>query len=198
MRLVTTTMVSLDGVMQGPGGAAEDTRGGFTRGGWSLPIGDEESGEYIVRTYSEAAAFLLGRVTYDIWADYWPHQEGPIADALRAAPRYVASTTLTEPSWTGTTVLDGDVASRIQWLKAKGDGDLVVPGSGMLVRWLLAHRLVDQLELMTLPVVVGQGERLFPPAGPDAALDLHSSRVTPSGIVLSVYRPTARPPQYAR
>ncbi|MGX5682363.1 dihydrofolate reductase family protein [Schumannella luteola] len=197
MRLVTTTMVSLDGVMQGPGSASEDPRGGFTRGGWSLPLGDEESGEYIVRTYTDAAAFLLGRATYDIWADYWPHQQGPIADALREAPRYVASTTLTTPTWAGTTVLDGDVASRIRWLKAKGDGDLVVPGSGMLVRWLLARGLVDRLELMTLPVVVGQGVRLFPTDGPDAALDLLSSRATPSGIVLSVYRPTGRAPEYA-
>lgn len=197
MRLVTTTMVSLDGVMQGPGTTAEDTRGGFTRGGWSLPLGDDESGEYIVRTYTEAAGFLLGRVTYDIWADYWPHHDDVIGTALNKAPRWVASTTLTTPTWAGTTVLDGDVASRIRWLKAKEDGDLVVPGSGMLVRWLLAQGLVDQLELMTLPVVIGQGTRLFPESGPDAALDLLSSRATSSGIVISAYRPTPRKPEYA-
>jgi dihydrofolate reductase len=121
---------------------------------------------------------------------------GPIADALNTRPKYVASTTLTDPRWANTTVLSGDVAAAIGELKAKPSGELQVHGSGSLVRWLLANDLVDELNLLIVPVVVGQGTRLFPDSGPDIALDLVDSRAFPKGITLQVYQPAGRP-QYA-
>lgn len=120
----------------------------------------------------------------------------PIASALNSRPKYVASTSLADPQWAGTTVLHGDVATAVRDLKAHQDGDLLVPGSGALVRWLLANGLVDQLDLVTYPVVVGQGTRLFPNAGPDLALDLVSSRTTSRGITIQSYRLLGRP-EYA-
>lgn len=195
MRLVTTTQVSLDGVMQGMGGSSEDRRCGFERGGWALPLGDSESGAHILERYGTADAFLFGRVTYEIFASYWPEGlggDGPLARALNDRPKYLASTTITAPTWAGTTVLGSDLAAAIRDL----EGVVLVPGSGALVRWLLAHGLVDELELMILPVVVGQGMRLFPESGPDLALEVISSRVTPSGVAIVSYRP-AGTPRYA-
>jgi dihydrofolate reductase len=123
-------------------------------------------------------------------------REHVIGLALNSRPKYVASTKLTNPSWAGTRVLSGDVAADIRDLKTRGDGDLLVPGSGVLVRWLLANDLVDQLNLITFPVVVGQGTRLFPDSGPDLALDLVNSRTTSRGITIQTYRPAGRP-EYA-
>ncbi len=120
----------------------------------------------------------------------------PIAAALNSRPKYVVSTSLVDPQWAGTTVLHGDVAAALGDLKAHYDGDLLVPGSGVLVRWLLANGLVDQLDLVTYPVIVGQGTRLFPESGPDIALDLLSSRSTSGGITMQTYRPRGRP-EYA-
>jgi dihydrofolate reductase len=138
------------------------------------------------------------RRTYEIFAGYWGVRadSGPIAAALNTRPKYVASTTLTDPQWADTTVLSGDVAAAVGELKAKPGGELQVHGSGNLVRWLLDNRLVDEITLLTYPVVVGQGTRLFPATGPDTALDLVDSRATPSGVIIQVYRPTGRP-QYA-
>ncbi len=200
MRLTTTTNVSVDGVMQGLGGPDEDRRGGFDRGGWAIPLLDAEAGEYLNEAYGRAAAFLFGRRTYEIFAGYWgamaDPSTNPVAAPLNSRPKYVASTTLSEPTWPGTTVLTGDIAAAVGDLKARQDGELLVPGSGALVRWLLAHDLVDQLDLLTYPVVVGQGARLFPDSGPDAALELVSSRTTARGITISTYRPRGRP-EYA-
>jgi dihydrofolate reductase len=120
----------------------------------------------------------------------------PIAAALNTRPKYVASTTLTEPQWADTTVLSGDVAAAIGELKAKPAGELQVHGSGNLVRWLFDNHLVDEIVLLTVPVVIGQGTRLFPATGPDTALELVDSRSTPKGVAIQVYRPTGRP-QYA-
>jgi dihydrofolate reductase len=117
----------------------------------------------------------------------------PIAGPLNRRPKYVASTTLTDPRWADTTVLSGDVAAAIGELKAKPAGELQVHGSGNLIRWLLDNQLVDEITLLTYPVVIGQGTRLFPDAGPDTALDLVDSRATPSGVTIQVYRPTGRP-----
>lgn len=200
MRLTTTTNVSVDGVMQGLGGPDEDRSGGFERGGWAIPLLDTETGDYLNRVYGGAAAFLFGRRTYEIFAGYWgamvDPSTNPIASALNSRPKYVASTSLADPQWAGTTVLHGDVATAVRDLKAHQDGDLLVPGSGALVRWLLANGLVDQLDLVTYPVVVGQGTRLFPNAGPDLALDLVSSRTTSRGITIQSYRLLGRP-EYA-
>lgn len=200
MRLTTTTNVSVDGVMQGLGGPDEDRSGGFERGGWAIPLLDTETGDYLNRVYGGAAAFLFGRRTYEIFAGYWgamaDPSTNPIASALNSRPKYVASTSLADPQWAGTTVLHGDFATAVRDLKAHQDGDLLVPGSGALVRWLLANGLVDQLDLVTYPVVVGQGTRLFPNAGPDLALDLVSSRTTSRGITIQSYRLLGRP-EYA-
>jgi dihydrofolate reductase len=199
MKLTTTTHVSLDGVMQGLGGQDEDRRGGFERGGWAIPLFDDEAAAFTDQVYQRADAFLFGRRTYEIFAGYWgvmADSEHPIAAALNTRPKYVASTTLTDPQWADTTVLSGDVAAAVSELKAKQGGELQVHGSGNLVRWLLDNQLVDEIILLTYPVVIGQGTRLFPATGPDAALDLVESRSTPKGLTIQVYRPAGRP-EYA-
>ena len=198
MKLTTTTHVSVDGVMQGLGGRDEDRRGGFERGGWALPLFDNEAETFLNQVYQRADAFLFGRRTYEIFAGYWEARadSGPIAAALNTRPKYVASTTLTDPQWADTTVLSGDIAAAVGELKAKPAGELQVHGSGALVRWLLDNQLVDEINLFTYPVVVGQGTRLFPDTGPDIALDLVDSRATANGVTIQVYRPAGRP-QYA-
>jgi dihydrofolate reductase len=202
MKLTTTTNVSVDGVMQGLGGSDEDRRGGFERGGWALPLfdGDNEAGTFLNQVYQRADAFLFGRRTYEIFAGSWgtwtDPGDSPIWTALNTRPKYVASTTPFDPEWANTTVLSGDVAAAIGELKAKAGGELQVHGSGVLVRWLLDNDLVDEINLLTYPVVIGQGTRLFPDTGPDKALELVESRATPKGLTLQVYRPTGRP-QYA-
>jgi dihydrofolate reductase len=200
MKLTTVTNVSVDGVMQGLGGPDEDRRGGFERGGWALPLFDDEAATILNQIYQRADAFLFGRRTYEIFAAYWGAMadpwSNPIAAALNTRPKYVASTTLTDPRWADTTVLSGDVAGAIGKLKAKPAGELQVHGSGSLVRWLFDNQLVDEITLLTYPVVVGQGTRLFPDTGPDTALELVGSQSTSDGVTLQVYRPSGRP-QYA-
>ena len=207
MKLTTTTHVSLDGVMQGLGGPDEDRRNGFERDGWALPLFDNEAMTFVNQVYQRADAFLFGRRTYELFAGYWGAEERAraaledpgnhqIAAALNTKPKYVASTTLTEPRWADTTVLSGDLAAAIGELKAKPEGELQVHGSGALVRWLLANDLVDEINLLIVPVVLGQGARLFPDAGPDVALNLVDSRADSKGVTIQVYRPAGRP-QYA-
>ena len=197
MKLTTITMVTVDGVMQGLGGPDEDRRGGFERGGWVTPYADNEAMTFLNQVYQRADAFLFGRRTYEIFAGSWgtwdDPGDSPIWTALNTKPKYVASTTLTDPRWANTTVLSGDVAAAIGELKAKPAGELQVHGSGGLIRWLLDNQLVDEITLLTVPVVVGQGTRLFPDTGPDTALDLVDSRATPKGVTIQVYRPTGRP-----
>ena len=200
MKLMTQTQVTVDGVMQGNGAATdEDRRNGFERGGWALGVGDDETRTFITETYQRADSFLFGRRTYDLFAGYWGTKDRgshPIADALNTTPKYLASTTITDPQWADTTVLSGDLAAAIGELKAKPGGELQVHGSGALIRSLLDHDLVDEIQLIIVPVVLGQGARLFPEAGPDIALDLVESRVDSKGVTIQVYRPTGRP-QYA-
>ena len=196
MKLTTTTIVSVDGVMQGLGGPDEDRSGGFERGGWQAPLFDNEAGTFLNEVYGRADAFLFGRRTYEMWAGYWgamANPDNPISDALNTKPKYVASTTLTDPRWADTTVLSDDLAAAIGDLKAKPGGELQVHGSGALIRWLLDNDLVDELNLFICPVVVGQGTRLFPDTGQDRALELVESRATPSGVTIQVYRPAGRP-----
>jgi len=200
MKLTTATNVSVDGVMQGLGGPDEDRRGGFERGGWAPPLFDDEATTFLSEVYQRADAFLFGRRTYEIFAGSWgtgswgaDQGDNPISVALNTRPKYVASTTLSDPQWADTTVLSGDVAAAIGELKAKPAGELQVHGSGSLVRWLLENRLADEIILLTYPVVIGQGTRLFPDTGPDTALDLVDSRATPSGVTIQVYRPTGLP-----
>lgn len=204
MKLTTMTQVPIDGVVQGNGGASEeDRRNGFERGGWALGKGDKGTHAFINETYHRADAFLFGRRTYELFAGVWgtlseqdvPGWE-PVLRSLNARPKYVASTTLTDPAWPGTTVLTGDLAAAIADLKAKPGGELQVHGSGTLIRWLLENDLVDEMTLIVMPVVVGQGERLFPSAGPDLALDLVESWADSKGVTVQVYRPAGRP-EYA-
>jgi dihydrofolate reductase len=191
------TQVTVDGVVQGNGGASdEDRRNGFERGGWALGMGDDETRTLINQTYQQADAFLFGRRTYELFAGYWGVREDlghPIVGALNTKPKYVASNTLSDAQWADTTVLSGDLAAAIGELKAKPGGELQVHGSGTLIRWLLDNDLVDELTLLVVPVVLGQGMRLFPDAGPDIALELIDSRADTKGVTIQVYRPTGRP-----
>src|SRR5205809_2063583 len=200
MKLTTVTNVSVDGVMQGLGGRDEDRRGGFERGGWALPLFHGDATMFLSEVYHRADAFLFGRRTYEIFAGSWGIWDDPgdslIWTALNTKPKYVASTTLRDPQWAETTVLSGDVAAAIGELKAKPAGELQVHGSGALIRWLLENDLVDEINLLIVPVVLGQGTRLFPDAGPDIALDLVDSRADSKGVTIQVYRPNGRP-QYA-
>jgi len=200
MKLTTITHVTVDGVMQGLGAPDEDRSGGFERGGWAIPLFDTEAATFLDQVFERADAFLFGRRTYEIFARSWGtgswganHGNNPISVALNTMPKYVASTTLTDPQWADTTVLSGDVKAAVGELKAKRGGELQVHGSGNLVRWLLDNQLVDEITLLTYPVVVGQGARLFPDTGPDAALDLVDSQSTPKGITIQVYRAAGRP-----
>src|SRR5580704_7181021 len=200
MKLTVMTQITVDGVVQGNGGASdEDRRNEFERGGWARGAGDETR-TLITRTYQRADAFLFGRRTYELFAGSWGAIEEmrahPVGVALNQTPKYVASATLTEPRWADTTVLSGDLAAAIGELKARPGGELQVHGSGTLVRWLLGNDLVDEMTLLIVPVVLGQGTRLFPGTGPDLALDLVESRAFPKGITSHVYRPAGRP-QYA-
>lgn len=198
MKLTTTTMVSVDGVMQGLGAADEDRRGGFERGGWAAPLFDAEAAAELGRIYARADAFLFGRWTYDVFAGSWGSMDeipadNPVAVALNTRPKYVVSNTLTQPQWTNTTVLSGDVTAAVGDLKAKSGGELQVHGSGKLLRWLLDNNLVDELNILTFPLIIGQGTRLFPDSGPDKALELVESRSTSGGIIVQIYRPAGRP-----
>jgi dihydrofolate reductase len=201
MKLTTVTQVTIDGVVQGNGGASdEDRRNGFERGGWARGAGDDDTVTFINQTYRRADAFLFGRRTYELFAGSWgsfterdvPGWE-PVVRALNTRPKYVASTTLADPAWSGTTVLSDDLAAAVADLKAKPGGELQVHGSGTLTQWLLANGLVDEMILIVVPVVLGQGARLFPESGPDLALDLVESRVDSKGVTIQVFRPAGRP-----
>jgi dihydrofolate reductase len=196
MQLTVTTFLSVDGVYQGPGGPEEDRRDGFDRGGWLVPHFDEATGQFIDEVFREVDAFLLGRYTYEIFAASWPNVTDPndkVAKSLNTLPKYVASSTLTDPQWTNTTVLDGDLVSAVRELKERDGRQLQVHGSGRLVQFLVANDLVDRLNLLVFPVIVGAGRRLFPDSGIATGLALEESRTTPSGVAISVYRPSGRP-----
>src|SRR5215212_6193398 len=200
MKLTTNTNVSVDGVMQGLGGPEEDRSGGFERGGWAIPHFDSETAALTGQVYQRADAFLFGRWTYEVFAGSWGtgswganQGENPISVALNTRPKYVASTTLTEPQWADTTVISGDVAAAVGELKAKPGGELQVVGSLSVVRLLLDNDLLDELTLLTAPVIVGQGRRLFADTGQDLALELLESRATANGVTMQVYRTAGRP-----
>jgi dihydrofolate reductase len=196
MQLTSTMFLSVDGVYQGPGGPDEDRSGGFDRGGWLVPHFDEATGQFMDSVFQDVDAFLLGRRTYDIFAASWPNAtdpNDPVASKLNTLPKYVASTTLRDPEWANTTVLEGDLASAVRDLKKRDGRELQVHGSGRLVQFLLDNELLDRLNLLVFPVIVGAGRRLFPESGIATGLALDESRTTPSGVTISVYRPTGRP-----
>ena len=194
MKLTATMMLTVDGVYQGPGGPDEDRRDGFDRGGWVAAHFDDEGGKFVNAVFERADALLLGRRTWEIFKAYWPHHDGgdPVSHGINVLPKYVPSTTLTNPDWQNTHVLGGDVEASIRELKAKPGRELQVHGSGVLLRWLLERDLVDELNLRLYPVVVGDGLRLFPERGQTHDLELVESRSTSGGVTLLTYRPAGR------
>jgi dihydrofolate reductase len=193
MNLTASMMLTLDGVYQGPGGPDEDRRGGFDRGGWTAAYADADMGPFLTDMFSRADALLLGRRTWEIWEPYWPqHDDNPFGHAINALPKYVPSTTLRDPAWNNTHVIDGDVEAAIRELKAQSGNELQVHGSGELLRWLLEHDLVDELNLRIYPVLVGDGMRLFPESGQTHNLELIDSRSTSTGVMIQTYRPAGR------
>lgn len=201
MKLTTTTWVTVDGVMQGLGAADEDRRGGFERGGWAMPLADPEIEAALNNVYSGADAFLFGRWTYEVFAGSWgtipEMRNSEVGRALNSKPKYVASSTLADPEWADTTVISGELSTAVAELKGNREGGLLVPGGRTLIRWLIANDLVDEINLFVAPVIIGQGERLFPETGPDRALELASSTVMANGVTVQYYRPNGRP-QYGQ
>ncbi len=195
-KLTLTTFLTLDGVMQAPGGPEEDTSGGFSYGGWLVPFADEGMGEFVTEVFDRAGAFLLGRRTYEIFASYWPQHDDsadPVASRLNRLPKYVASTTLKEPAWGPAAVIDGEqLQSEVVRVKDATEGELQVHGSGALAQWLLARDLVDELNLLVFPVFLGGGRRLFPTGGLPTAFELTDSRTTSAGTAIHTYRPNGR------
>ena len=190
-KLTVSEFVSLDGVMQAPGGADEDTEGGFRHGGWQMGYFDDVAGERIGASMAQTGAFLLGRRTYEIFASYWPTQsnDDPFAKILNGLPKYVASTTLGEPlAWQNSTLLQGDVAKAVAELKESEGGNIVVLGSGGLVQTLYENDLVDEYSLMIHPIVLGSGKKLFREV-PRKPLKLADSVTTSTGVVMATYVP---------
>jgi dihydrofolate reductase len=194
-RVIVNEFMSLDGVVQAPGGADEDTSGGFEHGGWHLGYFDDLSQKRVLESIVEAGSFLLGRRTYEIFAAYWPNapeEEQVIAEPLNTKPKYVASTTLTEPlEWQNSTVLRGGVAEAVAALKQEDGADLHVIGSTELVQVLIEHDLVDEFRLMIDPVMLGGGKRIFREDGSLMPLRLVASEVTTTGAILATYAPAA-------
>jgi dihydrofolate reductase len=200
MKLTVQTFLTLDGVMQAPGGPEEDPSGGFAHGGWQAPFPDEEVGRFVLELNGHASAFLFGRRTFDIFRGYWPDQvdpDNPIATAINALPKYVASTTLgggAGASWRGehpdtAHLLSGDVVAAVRALKTEAGDELQVWGSGNLLQTLLRHDLVDRFRLMTFPVVLGSGRRLFNDGILPTTMRPVDVAATPSGIILATYEP---------
>ena len=182
-RIVISQFVTVDGVIEDPGGSE-----GFERGGWALQIDRGEDGDkFKLDEVMESSALLLGRRTYEGFAAAWPTREGEFADKFNTMPKYVVSSTLKDPSWTNTTVLDGDVASSVAKLKQEVDGVILVAGSAMLVQALIEHDLVDELRLMVFPVVLGTGKRLFGDRSEKKRLRLADSKTVGDGIAILIY-----------
>lgn len=195
MRLVVNTFVTLDGVMQAPGGPEEDRDGGFEYGGWSVPYFDDEMGKTVMGSMSRASAYLLGRKTYDIFAAYWPNptaaEDRDLAEILNSRPKYVASTSLAKPNWQNTTVISGDVVDTVRRLKEQPGEELNIQGSSNLLQSL--HGLVDEYRLWICPVHLGSGKRLFDPGSQPGGLGLVECRTNSAGAIYAVYRPTGAP-----
>jgi dihydrofolate reductase len=183
--LAVNTFMSLDGVMQAPGGPDEDPTGGFTFGGWGVPYFDDEMMDAVAR--SAPYELLLGRGTYEIFAAHWPHDEGPIADHLNSTRKHVASRTLGRADWNNSIVIGGDLAEYVAALKAEDGPEIQVHGSPGLVQTLLEHDLVDEYRLWIFPVVLTRGKRFFGDGAIPIALRLVESRVTKTGVTVNTY-----------
>jgi dihydrofolate reductase len=193
-KLIAHEWVTLDGVMQAPGDPGEDGDGGFEHGGWHLPYFDEVSQGWVVEAYEQAGGFVFGRRTYENLAGYWPHaseEEQVIAIPLNTKPKYVASSTLTEPlEWENSTLLEGDLAQAVTALKKEDGNDLHVVGSSLLLHSLLEHDLVDGFQFMIDPLLLGRGKRWFSGDGPRMPMRLVDSKVTSTGAILATYERT--------
>ncbi|GAA2424596.1 dihydrofolate reductase family protein [Actinomadura vinacea] len=188
-KLMVTTFMSLDGVMQAPGGADEDRDGGFEHGGWAVPFMDRQAIGLMEELTGRAGALLLGRRTYEIFAATWPLAEpgDPIGDRMNGLPKYVASRTLDAVSWQNSTLLTGDVAEAVAGLKEGEGGEIQVHGSGGLIQMLIAQGLVDEFHLLVFPVLIGSGKRLFGAGTVPAGLALGGVTTTDTGLVISTY-----------
>jgi dihydrofolate reductase len=183
-RIVVTEFMSLDGVVEDPGGAED-----YKHGGWSFEFSRGDEGDkFKLDETMESEALLLGRVTYEGFADAWPSREGEFADKFNNMPKYVVSTTLSDPEWTNTTVISGELAAAVSSIRDEIAGDVVVHGSATLVQALLQDDLVDELRLMVFPVVLGDGKRLFAPTNDKKTLELADSKVVGDGVAILVYR----------
>ena len=192
--LVVSEFLSVDGVMQGPGGPEEDQSGGFDRGGWTVNYWDDEMREILGGWNQEAESLLLGRKTYEIFAAHWPYtpKDDPLGGKLNAMPKYVASHTLKKLDWNNSSLLADPVPESLARLKAEGNGLMLVFGSGELVRSLLRHQVIDEFRLWVFPLLLGKGKRLF---GDDetAGLKLEETKPFDTGVVLQRYRPAGKP-----
>jgi dihydrofolate reductase len=183
-RIVVTEFISLDGVIEDPGGAED-----FKHSGWSFEISrGDEGNQFKLDETVGSEALLLGRVTYEGFADAWPSREGEFADKFNNMPKYVVSSTLTDPEWTNSTVLEGDLGAAVSDVKARHDGDIVVHGSAQLVQELIERDLVDELRLMIFPVVLGTGKRLFGETSDKKPLRLADSKTVGDGVTILVYQ----------
>jgi dihydrofolate reductase len=189
-KLIVSTFLTLDGVMQAPGGPGEDDSGGFAHGGWSVNYWDEQMGQIMGEAMSKPFDLLLGRRTYDIFAAYWPHApEEAGAKPLNDATKYVASRTRPTLEWEKSVLIEGDAAEGIRALKTEDGPELQVHGSGNLIQTLLRHNLVDQYNLWIFPLVIGSGKRLFSEGTIPSALKLVDSKVSTTGVVIGTYLP---------
>ena len=183
-KIIVLSFVTLDGVMQGPGGPTEDTRGNFTYGGWTVPYFDDFLGKTMLEQMSRPFDLVLGRKTFEIFASYWPHQESPINEATK----YVATNTLTKHEWSKSVFLNGDVVEKIKKLKQQDGPELQVHGSGNLIQTLLERDLVDEFWLKIFPVTLGMGKRLFDKGTIPASYTLVESKSSPSGVIIATFQ----------
>ena len=188
-KLVAAAFVSLDGVMQAPGGPPEDPSGGFTHGGWTVPYWDEPMGRFMDEMFSAPFDLLLGRRTYEIFAAHWPFvgSGDPIAERFNAVTKYVATSSAQPLAWHNSVALEGDVAAAIGRLKTENGPTLLTQGSSVLLQTLLAHDLIDEFRLLVFPVILGSGKRLFGGGAKPGALTLTAASVSTSGVTMSVY-----------
>ena len=187
-KIIVLSMITLDGVMQAPGGPTEDTSGDFEYGGWTVPYVDDFLGQVMSEQIGRPFDLLLGRRTYEIFASYWPHQTNPVASAINKATKYVASTTATKYDWEKTVILKGNVGDQIKKLKEEDGPELQVHGSGNFVQALLQNDLVDEFWLKIFPITLGKGKRLFDTGTIPAAFTLIESKISPSGVIIASFK----------